>query len=176
MRTIFTALILLLLSGCSTIKVNTDYDPNADLSAPKRFAIIHKYLEGENTLTTDRIMAALTSELEAKGYKAVPQKDAELYFLFHTGVTSKTRIDTDYQYVNMYPYSYGYGYHAVAIPQTREYTYNEAKLIVDAVLPKSNKIVWRGTAIDYLKNYESPQERTRYINKVVKALMKKFPN
>ena len=175
MRTIFAALILVLLTGCSTIKVNTDYDPDADLSAPKTFAIIHKYLEGENTLTTDRITAALKSELKAKGYIEVPRKEASLYFLFHTGVTSKTRIDTDYQYVNMYPYSYGYGYRTVAIPQTREYTYSEAKLIVDAVLPKNNKIVWRGTAVDYLKNYDSPEEKTLYINKVLKALMKKFP-
>ncbi len=174
-RTFLTVLLLIFLSGCSTIKVSTDYDPNTDLNSSKEFAIVHKTLEGENTLTSDRIISALKSELRKKGYIEVSQKEADLYFLFHTGVTSKIRIDRDYQYVNMYPYSYGYGYHAVAVPRTREYTYNEAKLIVDAVLPDKNKIVWRGTAIDYLKDYDTPQQKTRYINKVLKALMKSFP-
>lgn len=176
MRTFFSLLFLLLLTGCSTLKVATDYDPDTDLSVPKKFAVIHKYLDGENTLTADRIMDALKAELTQKGYVESSKEKADLYFLFHTGVTSKTRIDTDYQYVNMYPYSYGYGYRSVAMPVTREYTYNEAKLIVDAVLPQKNKIVWRGTAVDYLKEYDSPEERTRYINKVVKALMQRFPN
>jgi hypothetical protein len=93
--------------------------------------------------------------------------------LFHTGVTSKTRIDTDYQYVNMYPYYYGYNY--AVIPQTRVSTYEEAKLIVDAVVPGENKIIWRGTAVDYLKEMKTPQKKTAYINKVLKELMKSFP-
>ena len=176
MPLLISIFMTLVFVGCSSLKVATDYDPNIDLSAPKKFAIVHKYLEGENTLTTDRITAALKNALESKGYIASSKENADLYFLFHTGVTSKTRIDTDYQYVNMYPYSYGYGYHAVAVPRTREYTYNEAKLIVDAVLPGKNKIVWRGTAVDYLKEYNTPQEKSRYINKVLKSLMKRFPN
>ncbi len=173
MRIYLLALLLILVSGCSSLKVQTDYDPNADLSAPKNFAIVHKTFEGEDTLTSDRIIAALKSELTQKGYVESPQEDADFYLLFHTGVTSKTRIDTDYQYVNMYPYYYGY--HLAVIPQTRSYSYEEAKLIVDAVVPKKNKIIWRGTAVDYLKNMKTPQEKTAYISKVVKGLLKSFP-
>jgi len=176
MRTMLLALLLLFVTGCSTIQIDTDYDTKADFTPPKKFAIIHKYLEGENTLVSDRIMDALRSELAQKGYTESDPKEADYYFLFHTDVTSKTRIDTDYQYVNMYPYSYGYGYRTVAIPQTREYTYSEAKLIVDAVIPGKNKIVWRGTAVDYLKDYDTPEEKRQYINKVVHALMARFPH
>lgn len=175
MRVYLLALFLILFSGCSSLKVQTDYDPDAGISAPKNFAVVHKTVEGEDTLTSDRIIAALKSELAQKGYVESPQEDADFYLLFHTGVTSKTRIDTDYQYVNMYPYTYGYGYHTIAVPQTRTYSYEEAKLIVDAVVPGKNKIIWRGTAVDYLKNMKTPQEKTAYINKVVKGLLKSFP-
>lgn len=175
MRILFALLLALFLSGCSSLKVATDYDPNADLSAPKNFAVVHKTVEGEDTLTSDRIIAALKYELGKKGYKETSRDVADFYVLFHTGVTSKTRIDTDYQYVNMYPYSYGYGYRTVAVPQTRTYTYDEGKLIVDAVVPGKNKIIWRGTAVDYLKSMKTPQEKTAYINKVLEALMQKFP-
>jgi hypothetical protein len=175
MRVYLLALFLLILSGCSSLKVQTDYDPNADLGAPKTFAVVHKTVEGEDTLTSDRIVAALKNELTQKGYVESPQENADFYLLFHTGVTSKTRIDTDYQYVDMYPYTYGYGYRTVAVPRTRTYSYEEAKLIVDAVVPKKNKIIWRGTAVDYLKTMKTPQEKTAYINRVVKELLKSFP-
>ncbi len=175
MRILFTIVLALLISGCSSLKVATDYDPSADLTSPKNFSIVHKALEGEDTLTSDRIIAAIKTELIKKGYKETSRDAADFYVLFHTGVTSKTRIDTDYQYVNMYPYSYGYGYRTVAVPQTRTYTYDEGKLIVDAVVPEKNKIIWRGTAVDYLKHQKTPEEKTAYINKVLNALMKKFP-
>ena len=175
MHYIFTLLLITLLTGCSTLKVDTDYDPSADLTPPKKYAIVHKPLAESNSLTDDRIIKALKKTLKEKGYIESAQNEAELYFIFHTGVTSKTRIDTDYQHINMYPYSYGYGYQSVVIPRTRTYTYHEAKLIIDATLPKTNKIVWRGTAVDYLKDYDTPQEKSDYINRVIKALLENFP-
>ncbi len=173
MRFLIPLLLALLISGCSSLKIATDYDPSADLNAPKNFAIVHKTLEGEDTLTADRIIAALQNELTSKGYTASAKESADFYIVFHTGVTSKTRIDTDYQYINMYPYSYGYG--AIVVPQTSVYSYEEGKLIVDAVIPASNKIIWRGTAVDYLKDLKTPQEKSQYINNVIRTLMKKFP-
>ena len=173
MRFFLAVTLALLISGCSSLKVQTDYDTNAELNPPKNFALVHKMAEGEDTLTADRITAALKNELTQKGYVETAEEKADFYLLFHTGVTSKTRIDTDYQYVNMYPYYYGYP--VAVIPQTRIYTYEEAKLIVDAVVPGENRIIWRGTAVDYLKEMKTPQEKTAYINKVLKEVMKSFP-
>ena len=173
MRYLAAIILALVVSACSSLRVETDYDPDADLASLKHFTIIHKIVEGEDTLTTDRIVAALRDELTHKGYIETGREKADLYILFHTGVTSKTRIDTDYQYLGMYPYSYGY--QMLVVPQTRTYTYEEAKLIVDAVVPGKNKIVWRGTAVDYLKKMKTPQERTAYINRVVKELLRRFP-
>jgi len=171
---VFLALVLALFTvGCSSLEVQTDYDPQSDLTPPKNFAIIHKTHEGEDTLTSDRITAAIRTEMRQKGYVETAREKADFYLLFHTGVTSKTRIDTDYQYVNMYPYYYGYP--TAVVPHTRTYTYEEAKLIVDAVIPGKNRIVWRGTAVDYLKTMRTPDERTAYINSVLMTLMKSFP-
>jgi hypothetical protein len=69
MRILFTIFLALLISGCSSLKVATDYDPSADLTSPKNFSIVHKALEGEDTLTSDRIIAAIKTELIQKGYK-----------------------------------------------------------------------------------------------------------
>jgi len=152
------------------------------MNPPKTFYIVHKPQVDENTLTTERIIKALKHELTTQGYVNGSKENANFYILFHTGVTTKSRVVTDYKYVNMYPYSYGrgfgYGYGGAGVaivPESKNYTYKEGKLIVDAVFPKGNRIFWRGTAKDQLQSLKNPQERIDYINTVIKTLMKKFP-
>ena len=185
MRFLFPILISLLISGCSSLKVETDFDPNVTMTPPKSFHIVHKAQIDENTLTSERIIKALQKELEDQGYQHSSKESADFFILFHTGVTTKSRVTTDYKRVNMYPYSYGggfgYGYRGygghgtVTVAESKNYTYKEGKLIVDAVFPEGNRIFWRGIAKDQLHSLDNPQERTEYINKVLHTLMKKFP-
>ena len=182
MRILFPIFLMLLITGCSTLKVETDFDPNITMNPPKSFHIVHKPKVNEDTLTSERIMSALQNELEGQGYKSTSKEEADFYVLFHTGVTTKSRVVTDYKRVNMYPYSYGGGfgygyggYSSVVVPESKNYTYKEGKLIVDAVFPKGNRIFWRGIAKDQLQSLDNPQERIEYINKVLHTLMKKFP-
>jgi hypothetical protein len=173
------ALILatgLFFLGCSTIKVDTDYDPKFAFASLARYAIIYKPKEGSDTLTDDRIMHAINAAMAEKGYSSSEKADADFYVLFHTDVTSKTKIVTDYQQVGLYPYGYGYiGYGGMVIPTTHAYTYDEAKLIVDFIDPKENKIIWRGIATDRLKSLDTPEKRSRYIDEVITKLLKSFP-
>ena len=182
MRILFSILLMLLISGCSTLKVETDFDPNVTMNPPKSFHIVHKAQVNEDTLTSERIIKALQKELEEQGYQSSSKESADFFILFHTGVTTKSRVVTDYKRVNMYPYSYGggfgYGYgghSSVVVPESKNYTYKEGKLIVDAVFPGGNRIFWRGIAKDQLQSLDNPQERIEYINKVLHTLMKKFP-
>lgn len=170
-------LFILFFNACSTIKVKTDYNPDFAFNTLSAFAIVHKEHTGDDTLANDRIINAIKNNLTAKGYKATDKAVADYYVLFHTGVRSKTKIDTDYQHVGMYPYHYGYGYQGSAItPATRIYTYDEGKLLVDIVDPDQNKIIWRGIATDRIKAHETPKERTEYIDEVITSLLASFPN
>ncbi len=186
MHILFTLFLALMISGCSSLNVNTDYDPDVDMTAPKNFAVVHKAAESENTLVTSRIITALKENLTAKGYKETSQETADFLVTFHTGVTTNQRVDRDYQYINMYPYSYGPGFGryggygggyggAYVMPKTRTHTYKTAKLIVDIVIPVKNQIIWRGVAEDQLKSLKSPEDETYYINNVISELLKKFP-
>ena len=183
MRILVIALLTLLISGCSTLKIETDYDPKVSINPPQTFYILQKKQVNENTLTIDRITKALNNALLQQGYKNSTKDEADFLILFHTGVTTKSRVVTDYKHVNMYPYSYGHGfgygygsYGSVIVPEQKNYTYKEGKLVVDAVFPKGNHIFWRGIAKDQLQSLGTPQERMEYINTVIQKLMKKFPN
>lgn len=167
-------LSIILFSACSTIKVETDYNPHFAFNTLSAFTIVHKDHTGDDTLANDRIIHAIKNNLIAKGYKATDKSAADYYVLFHTDVRSKTKIDTDYQYVGIYPY--GYRYRSMLTPTTRVYTYDEGKLIVDIVDPDQNKIIWRGIATDRIKSHDTPEKRTAYIDEVITSLLASFSN
>ena len=163
---------VLLLTGCSSLRVEVDYDPSYDFSSSQSFAIVHKTKEGENTLFSDRFINALSKDLQAKGYVQVPKEKADLIFVFHTNVENKTDIDTDYRAVG-----YGrYGYGGTMVATTRTYHYTKGTLIIDALNSKDEKIVWRAVSTDTLTKQETPQEREAYVNALAKESMKTFPS
>ncbi|PHR58505.1 MAG: hypothetical protein COA44_03405 [Arcobacter sp.] len=171
-KTLVLIIGFLIITGCSSLRVNVDYDPEFNLLEQKSFAIVHHNKEGEDTLFNDRFIEALKKDLKAKAYVEVDEGSASLIFVFHVNVESKVDIDTDYQMVGYG--RYGYGGHMVAT--TRSYKYTKGTLIVDALNPKDNKIVWRAITTDILKSYDTPQQRTAYIQSVVKETMKDFPS
>jgi len=165
-------LSILVMTGCSSLKTVVDYDPEFNFADQKSFAVVHYNQKGDNTLLNDRLIDALNMSVKEKGYIKKDKAEADLIFVFHTNAEDKTDIDTDYQMVGYG--RYGYGRHMQAT--TRTYRYTKGTLIIDALNPGDNKIVWRGTSTDILKSYDNPAERTRYINKVVKETMKEFPS
>ncbi len=172
MKNLFILIVgLLVFLGCSSVRVTNDYDPKFNFTQQKSFTIVHHNREGEDTLFNDRLLNALESELVSKGYIKAAKTEADLIFVFHTKVENKTDIDTDYQMVGFGMYRYGGG----MVATTSTYHYTKGTLIVDALNPLDEKIVWRGVATDTLREHKTPQKRTEYINKVVKELMQSFP-
>jgi uncharacterized protein YxeA len=174
MKKILISLVLsIFMIGCSTLEVDVDYDPSYDFNAKTKYVILHKTKEGESTLTNDRITTAIQNNLDARGYHKVEQKDADLIFVFHVNVKDKTDISTDYQMVG---FGRGRGMGSGVIATTDVYNYTEGKLIIDALNPKTRKLVWRGVATDELnKNIDTPKKRQEYISKIVQQLMQNFP-
>ncbi len=68
-------LIVLLLASCSTISVNTDYDPKADFSGLKTFAIGSATNKDDlllqNPLILHRVNQSIKTTMEAKGYSYI---------------------------------------------------------------------------------------------------------
>lgn len=175
--------IFLLFSGCSTLDTEVDYDTAYEFKDQTHYSIVHSDREGDNTLVNDRIKEAIKISLNAKEYEEVKESEADLLFVFHVNVQKMSDIRTDYEMVGYGGFGYGMGFGGygrgfgtamVVHPST--YKWTEGKLIIDALNPRSKKIVWRGVATDELsQNSSTPQEKTLYINKVVSKLMEKFP-
>jgi len=175
-KKIILALTVVLFSGCSQLDVRVDYDAAYDFEGKTKYIVTHNSRKGADTLNEDRIKRALISALNAKKYTEVAKDKAELIFVFHTNVQDKTDIQTDYQMLGYGGFGYARGFGGGMVATTNTYNYTEGTLVVDALNPATQKIVWRGVVTDELSSSSStPEEKTAYINKVVFKLMESFP-
>ena len=174
-RLFLAMLSLFFLSACSSLHVDHDYNPAYDFSKLKKVAIVYAQSDdGTISLAQQRFAAAIKETMERKGFAVTDREHADFLMVFHLNVTEKRQLVTDYEMVGLYPY-HPYYYGAGVVPVTREYTWNEAKIVIDAIDPDGNKIFWRGLATDRLHHFETPQERMRYTREVVARILENFP-
>jgi hypothetical protein len=171
LKSIASILMLISISGCSSLKVSSDFDSEFDMKTLKQFYIISSKAKFKDTLTINRINKAISHELSLKNYIQSSKKDADFLVYYHINVRNKTQIVTDYQSIGMYPYRY----RGMMVPTTRTYNYDEGQLIIDMIDPKNSNIIYRMSVKDQLKNFDNPKERTKYINEVIKQVLKDFP-
>ncbi len=168
-------LIALLFTGCSTLKVQTDYDTEYNFTNNTTYAVVYNSKEGDNTLTYDRIQTSIKDNINTKGYKEVAKENADLVLVFHVQVTQMSDIRTDYERIGYGGYGYGGG--TIVVPRSVTYRWQEGQLIIDAYNPKTKKIVWRGIVKDEISNASyTAEENIEYINDVVTKVLKSFPN
>ncbi len=185
-RSILFGLVVTLLflgSGCSTISVTTDHNPNFNFSALKSYAWLDN---GEvpssdarvnNDLVIDRVRKAVEQTLAARGYVKTDGGSADFMVSWLGGIDKKIKVQTiDHFYT---PYGYGALYRdpywGGTMRSTTAYEYEVGTLIIDILDPAQHKLIWRGTGKDLIGDEKSPDEVEKGINEAVTAIMKDFP-
>ncbi len=175
MRRVILFITILFFAGCSSLRIQNDYNPQFDFKRLKSFAVVVPKNSSVITLTQERLKRAIKRTLEEKGYKSVPKESADFLVAFHTDVTKIKEIVNDYDSIGIYPYDYGF-WGPPYIPTRYEYIYNEAQIVIDAIDPTTKKVFFRGTATDLLRDFKTPEERIAYINSVVRKILASFPS
>ena len=166
----FIAVILVLI-GCSRMDVSVDYDESFDFKTAKTFAVDNSMGKSQNSLFGSRATNALENELKLKNYAKVSKEEADLIFVFHASAKEKSDVQTS---VGMSGYR-GFRYGGAMVSTTHTYEYKEGTLVIDALSPKTKKVVWRGIGVKELQEKDTPAERTKAVNTAVKKIMEKFP-
>jgi hypothetical protein len=171
---LITGLCALLLTACSTIATDHDFDEQADFSAYRSFQWIPASAETVadpleiSQLQDRRIRAAIERELAGKGITAVAGSP-NLIVAYSTRTSQKTEVyDRGYG-------GYGYrGYHGSYMRPTSidVYQYEEGTLIVDLIDAEKKQLVWRGKATGVVGNYENSEKQ---INEAVQKLFLNYP-
>lgn len=171
------ATIVLLLLGCSTVKVSQDYDPATDFSAYRTFGWFPGSqpqtgdIRVDNPLLDERIRKAVNRELIAKGYRRVTDQTPDVYVAYHLAIRTKLEADTVHTGIGYGPYPYygGVGY------DTWVRQYDEGMLVIDIADAKANKLLWRGVGTRRVTETKNPQKSTEVVNKTVAEILAQFP-
>ena len=104
MRFLLVLFLLTAIIGCSSISVSTDYDPQADFTNYKTFAVQKDAVEGSELenypLIKNRIISAIENTMKSKGFLLDESGNAEINIFTFAGTKEK---------MNVMESGYGYG-------------------------------------------------------------------
>lgn len=180
-----------LIAGCSTISVKTDYDTSADFADLKTYKWasylekVSKAKQLDDSLLDTRVRNAVNSVLRSKGYREAEFGTPDFLVEYHAAVQEKTdtsTIDSPYYGTKTVKIKHdgsvtkktGF-YTSFGGPQTITVHYEEGTIIVDMVNPKTNTLLWRGSASEVIRPHITPEERDERVYEAVEKLLEKFP-
>ncbi|MEZ5567517.1 MAG: DUF4136 domain-containing protein [Halioglobus sp.] len=178
-RSVFGCL-LLWISACASTppSATTDFDARYDFSSVRAIAIqpIDRSTPATvviSDMQIDRINAALTSELQRRGYTVTPsQAEADMLLAWHLvteerGDVTRFNVSTGYSC-----YSCGVG---VGIGTSVQRPHLRGSFIVDMIDPLQLRSVWRATLETRLDRDSDAIEAREYRTAAARAVFAEFP-
>ncbi len=166
----------LFLSACATVDVNTDYDSAVDFSRYTTYC--WKQLpESDNALMNGRIVSLVDGQLGARGWRKVPENQAQTALAAAVTVRDGQRIDTIH---NNWGPGWGMGgmnawgggaMHGMST--SRVVNYKVGTLVLDLFDTQSKNVIWRGTASDFIS--QNPAVMQKSLNAGAQQMFAKFP-
>ncbi len=166
--------LLLVLAGCTSLidSVDTTYNRSVDFAALETYgwwAI--QGLADTDAQDVKSIRSPIDKDLLGKGLRMVEENpDFKVVVLLRKarqeGTSEVRKSWTGWQFDQSAPVYWG---------GPAAWSYEEGTMVIDLVRPRTNHMVWRGTAKTDLKKVKTPEERTEFIEKAVRMIMAKFP-
>jgi hypothetical protein len=177
-KRLIPALLAIVLAPAVLLAQKVSYDFNKSAN----FASFKTYAQKDGTkvgqpLIDDRIVAAIDTELAAKGLKKV-ESDPDVVVVYHVAFDQEKDIST---YSSGYgggygPYGYGWGGGwGGGTTSTQVRNILIGTLVIDIADAKANQMAWRGMATKEVSQQTSPEKRDKNINNAVKKVMKNYP-
>ena len=184
-NTLTTAIVLLWLTGCSSLSVYYDYNQQVDFTKYKTYDWLPFPPDMEiDELNRTRFITAVENNLAGKGITQNPSKP-DFVIATHFGKENKVDINSwGYSYApNSYYSGYGYRYpgrygYAGGYPApggVSVYEYEQGTLILDFVDTETKQLIWRATAVEIISPASTPEKQTQKINNAVKEILDSFP-
>jgi hypothetical protein len=162
----------LFLGACSTVRVQTDYDPEFDFSGLRSFAWASPVQEKmgdarlDNPLMDARIRKAIDATLVEQGFEPAEREAADFVVAYHLSLDQRLDVYT----MNSRYSRRGYGGTTTTVSQ-----YEQGTLIIDFAVENGEQLVWRGVGTRRLSRNASPEKSTENVNRAVAEILARFP-
>jgi len=172
---------LLIAAPALAQKVNIDYARDFDFDGVATFQYVateENSIKG-NQLMADRVVSLIKKELIQGGLREV-EDNPDLFVTYHfLSQERKGFTTTSMGYGGGYwggwdawgPYD-PWGGAMMGTSTTREYSYEEGTLVIDAYDSKEKKMVWRGSGTVTVKS--KPDQQVKQVEKILKKLGKRW--
>lgn len=170
LKVFFPVVLLIILAGCSGIRVSTDYDRKADFTKYKTFNFSKEVDKVTlNDLNRRRLKEAITKEMEAKGFLLAATPDL-LVNAFLKGRTKYTATATTDNFGGPFMYYRGWGHSNTYVDVNKSV---EGTIFIDVIDVQDKKLIWEGVA----EGLVNPRTETREanLNSIVQMIFKSFP-
>lgn len=173
-------LSLTLLAGCATgLRISAEADPRADFSQYRTFAFYSPLAvesEGYATPTSQRMRAAVRTQMESRGY-VYSAENPDLWVNLNAYMQQRTDVSSS-PFVD-YGYYYSYRAHRYLVSpfwhdRIDVYQYTEGTLNVDIVDAARNTLVWEGVAVGRATKHK-PAERDARIDSAIAEIFVRYP-
>lgn len=169
----FTTLLLVLfvLTSCTTVRVVSDYDRQANFNEYNSFAFYKPGIDKAEISDLDkkRILRAINSELAAKGLNKSDSPD----LLVSIFTKERERINV---YNNNFGWGWGWnpwwygGYYGNSVSRS-----TEGSLYIDLIDAKTNELVWQGVGSARLITSGNIDKKEARIREIVREILMKYP-
>ena len=170
LKTLPLLLLALVVTSCSSVRVASDYDKNANFNEYKSFAFYKTGIDKAEISDLDkrRILRAIETELLAKGFTKSENPD----LLVSIFTESREQINV---YNNGWgPYGYGWGWSPWYWNNYQNVSRStQGVLYIDLIDANKKELIWQGQGTGYLtQNVDKKDER---IGEFVNKIMEKYP-
>lgn len=167
---ILPLLLLFILASCSSIRVNQDYDKNADFSQYKTYAYHKSGIDKVEISDLDkkRILRSIDETMTAKGFTKSENPDLLINFF------TQEREQVSVNQFNM-GYGWGYGWNPwfYGGRTTSVNSYPEGTLTIDVIDANKKELIWQGQGEGVLtKNVDKKDEK---IKEFVTKILEQYP-
>jgi len=183
---VVTAFALLLAAGCSSLRVQTDYDEDVDFSGYRTFAwqeppvkeapkdsILDEFVDpfARNSLLDKRVREVVERELIGRGYRIAVGDPPQFRINYHVVLKDRTRV-TGYGGGGAAPCYGRHGCWSGDWGGVSSYDYQEGTFILDVIDPESDRIAWRGWAVGANRERYYTEKK---IEAAVRQVLARFP-
>lgn len=163
--------IATIAASCSSVRVATDYDDNADFTAYRTYGYFKEGIDKVDISDLDkkRILKAIDQEMAEKGFTKSENPDILV------NIFTKARQEVNVNQFGGWGYGWGWGWHPYAWGPgySSVSTSTEGTLYIDFIDAKKKELVWQGVGTGVLTlNRDRKQER---INEFVEKIIAQFP-
>jgi hypothetical protein len=183
MKNVFLCgVFVVLLSACGSVHVTTEVDNAVDFSVLASYDWLQTDKSPGDDVRVNNpeiaalVRAAVEKRLLSMGYIKNENGEADFLITWFGAIEQKVKV----QSIDHFYTSYGYGALVSSMPLkskngAKVRQYEEGTIIVDALIPGSHKVYWRGVGTDRLLKDMDKKDVKLYIDRIVGQILKDFP-